>query len=390
MKKQKTKSKSTSEKFAAFLKHPFIRKNEPMLHTVEWVFILLAFFAVGFPLFYFQSTGNRPIGNKLQYSGDLSRQAPPTEAEKKFIGETVTEPVADVTGWDTYKNQWYGFEIKHPSSWTNMQYKSATTKDARYETIYKFRKSSNREDDPYVGFDVAVYSTKKVSGIENTNDIQKKADASEDTSNCHFSEDMSFDQTSGTFQIAGIKKNNNCFQPTQLFSTAKDDCLYGMIPAPKENEVLDLGGESSIFQKVSVKEDNACYEPAYFFSTMKNNYLYDIIPIAKEDADTPSDLEQDVNKNFPEYKKVVGSLKMIPVVRPKAVVPAKPRITAPRPVSAKVVVGRLACAKKNDKPGKSQNGNKPGHMDMECCLDPDETPNPWCDYTSSKYQKYLK
>jgi hypothetical protein len=44
------------------------------------------------------------------------------------------------------------------------------------------------------------------------------------------------------------------------------------------------------------------------------------------------------------------------------------------------VNGKLVCAKKNDKPRKSLNGNKRGHLDMECCLDPDETPNPWCTY----------
>jgi len=120
--------------------------------------------------------------------------------------------------------------------------------------------------------------------------------------------------------------------------------------------------------------------------------LYDIIPVAKDGAEAPENFEQDVSKNFPEYKEVVSSLKFIPISRPaaKKAAPAKPRITAPRPVSAKVVNGQLVCAKKNDKPGKSQNGNKPGHMDMECCLDPDEKPNPWCTYSAQKYQKYLK
>lgn len=29
-------------------------------------------------------------------------------------------------------------------------------------------------------------------------------------------------------------------------------------------------------------------------------------------------------------------------------------------------------------------------MDMECCLDPDEIPNPHCTYEAKKYQKYLQ
>ena len=67
---------------------------------------------------------------------------------------------------------------------------------------------------------------------------------------------------------------------------------------------------------------------------------------------------------------------------------AKPRINARKPYVFDVVGGRKVCNKKNDKPSKSKN-NKRGHMDMECCLDPDEIPNPHCYYPSSKYGKYL-
>jgi hypothetical protein len=342
MQKSKTKRKSIFRRLGDLIKHPFKRKNQPLLHTVEWILILLAFFAVGFPIVYYQTAENIFGGGKLKSVG--SEEAAPTEAEKKFIGETIEEPVVDITGWDTYRNQWYGFEIQHPDSWTNMQYRTATSKVSRYETIYKFRKDSSSENDPYVGFDVAVYSTKKAGSADRTNDIQKKEGAPEDTSSCQFSQD------------------------------------------------LTLGAENNAFQKVSVSKGNACFEPTYFFSIEKDNYLYDIIPVAKDGAETPENFEQDVNRNFPEYKEVVSSLKLIPVSKPMTAktTPSKPRTSAPRPVSAKVVGGRLVCAKKNDHPGKSQNGNKPGHMDMECCLDPDERPNPWCSYSNPIYQKYLK
>lgn len=331
MQKTKTKIKHITRRLAAFVKHPFNRKNEPLLHTIEWVFILLAFFAVGLPILYYQSGENILGGGKLKSIGAKEPSAP-TEAEKKFIGETITEPVVDITGWDTYRNQWYGFEIQHPNSWTNMQYKTATAKNARYETIYKFRKDASGENDPYVGFDVAIYSTRKAASVEQTNDMQKKEDAPEDTSGCQFSQEMT------------------------------------------------LGEKNNAFQKVSVRSGDACFEPAYFFNIKKDNYLYDIIPIAKEGADIPVDIERDAGKNFPEYKEVVASLKFIPMSRPavsKSL--AKPRISARRPVAAKVVGGRLVCAKKNDHPRKSKQ-NKPGHLDLECCLDPDERPNPWCSY----------
>ena len=77
------------------------------------------------------------------------------------------------------------------------------------------------------------------------------------------------------------------------------------------------------------------------------------------------------------------------MLAPRIVVPAQPRLRAEMPNSFKRVNGRLVCDKKNDHPGKSKK-NKGKHMDMECCLDPDEYPNPNCYYDSDKYGKYLK
>lgn len=58
----------------------------------------------------------------------------------------------------------------------------------------------------------------------------------------------------------------------------------------------------------------------------------------------------------------------------------------------KVVNGKNVCGKNNDHPRKSKS-NPRGHIDSECCLDPDETPNSLCYYPPAKYgnliQKYL-
>lgn len=59
----------------------------------------------------------------------------------------------------------------------------------------------------------------------------------------------------------------------------------------------------------------------------------------------------------------------------------------------KVIDGMRVCKTNNDHPQKSSK-NKPGHIDGECCLDPDETPNALCYYPQERYgkmlQKYLK
>lgn len=78
-----------------------------------------------------------------------------------------------------------------------------------------------------------------------------------------------------------------------------------------------------------------------------------------------------------------------PSIPPTSRPVVRPVVAAPYPKSYKKVDGRLVCAKKNDHPSKSKK-NKKGHMDMECCLDPDEIPNPHCHYPPEKYGKYLK
>ena len=64
--------------------------------------------------------------------------------------------------------------------------------------------------------------------------------------------------------------------------------------------------------------------------------------------------------------------------------PAPPKPRRPKakiPGGAIVVNGKYVCKKKHDYVGKSKKNNKGYlHMDMECCLDPDEYPNPWCTY----------
>lgn len=79
----------------------------------------------------------------------------------------------------------------------------------------------------------------------------------------------------------------------------------------------------------------------------------------------------------------------------KAAVRSGGGIGKPGVIAAKTksLNGKRVCAHSNDHPQKSKR-NKKGHVDAECCLDPDETPNANCYYPQKKYtkmiQRYLK
>lgn len=55
----------------------------------------------------------------------------------------------------------------------------------------------------------------------------------------------------------------------------------------------------------------------------------------------------------------------------------------PKPVSAKVENGKYVCKSRGDKPRRSKKNDR-NHVDMQCCLDPDEIPNPYCDYSYNR------
>lgn len=335
------KTKNMPKKTKFFGKTFLPKKNKQALHVIEWLFILMAFFVVGLLIAYQQTFNAFFDARGVDHSVNREALVQTPEEDKMFTGEVVPELI-DTTDWDLYQNKWYGFEIKHSDKWkNNTQYRTATEKSARYETIYKFRKDEDDSNDVFEGFDVRIYPAKKVSGVENTNEIHKKEEVLEDQGECTVSA-----------------------------------------------EEIKINDEISL-QKISIGKDDPCFEPAYFHSIAKGDYIYNIVPAVGESGERFSEPEKETSRLFPEYKEAVASFNFIPIVRPKP--KPDPRIGVKKPLSAKLVNGRLVCAKKNDKPGKSKANNKGKiHLDLECCLDPDEIPNPWCYYDPVKYGKYLK
>lgn len=158
-------------------------------------------------------------------------------------------------------------------------------------------------------------------------------------------------------------------------------------------ECLNINGhfaenENYPASQIYVEQKDKYFSPAYFYTIIRDNYIYNIIPVlAKENNNFHS--EKEIIKEFPEFISVAPTFNLVDIMRSKPV-PPKPRITAPKPAAEtkKDEFGRRVCKTKNDHPHKSNKG-KGKHLDMECCLDPDEYPNPWCYYDPKKYGKYL-
>ncbi|MDH4329929.1 MAG: hypothetical protein OEV93_00015 [Candidatus Moranbacteria bacterium] len=239
--------------------------------------------------------------------------------------------------WKNYQTSWYGFKIQYPSTWKNPVPRSAD----RYslaEYYYEFRSPL---DNPglYSGFDVVVYNVSKVEELSNTNEFPKLKDPETTESTC---------QT-------------------------------------LDGHLLETGEYPA--EEIYIPSINRCYNPVLFFSVTKGDYIFNIVPKTKANVEPSGDPMKEISDSIPEFFAAISTFENIDIVR--VAKRSTATIKSPRPVSYKLdSLGRFVCEKKNDKPGKSKKG-KGKHLDMECCLDPDEYANPHCYYDPEKYGKYL-
>ena len=242
----------------------------------------------------------------------------------------VNQPVIDQSDWVSYQNDWYGFQVKHPKEWGN-PIAAKRTGLAKWEYSYAFGKKTPGASEPYVGFKVYVYNVSVVKEIKNTGEfpLLKNPDTT-DTEKCA--------------TIEGHLTENEAYPAEEIYIPSSDNC----------------------------------YMPAYFYSLTRDKYVYNIVPIPGKGFEGDITSRDHVREFFPEFAAAATTFNLIDIKRPKPKPPA-PKITAPIPASYKKVGGKLVCAKKKDKPRKSKQG-KGKHLDMECCLDPDEYPNPHCTY----------
>jgi hypothetical protein len=304
------------------------------------VFLLVAYWLKG--IGYFERFNKDTNANQQA----IVEEEPQVQEEDIFTKREreITEMVnaKDVSTWETYQNKWYGYEFKHSEEWTGPIIQKKIKGD-KWEQRVGFRPKQIQEDSPFEGFDIVVY---KVASIENI---------------------------SATEEFPKLKSE-------EVGTDEKCSNIEGHLI---EMDVFPM-------EEIYVPSDDACFDSALFFTNTREEYIYILVPIVKKDWKIVGDQAEEIAGHMLEFYIAASSFNLVEISRP-APVAAKPRITAPKPVVyEKDALGRRVCNKKNDKPGKSKSNNKgKRHLDMECCLDPDEDPNPWCHYDSGKYGKYL-
>lgn len=273
-------------------------------------------------------------------AGESADQAGLSEEQVQEEVKVAQESI-DTGNWKIYQSRWYGVELKYPDGWNSPVHKSAG-RGTNWEYRSQFRKKDIDADNPYVGFDLVIYSTLKIKEATNADEFPK-------------------------LKSEELKDNEAC--------------------ATIQGHLIETGDYPA--EEIYIPPADDCYAPVLYFSFVRDNYVYNIIPVAREGYESASDPMVDAMDHFPEFFSVASETKITDIVRPKPKPAAAPRATgAPMPYIYKNSNGRRVCASKNDNPSKSKK-NKGRHMDMECCLDPDEIPNPNCYYDPKKYGKYL-
>lgn len=142
--------------------------------------------------------------------------------------------------------------------------------------------------------------------------------------------------------------------------------------------------EVCLSEQISFVKEDYLFRKTNLVNIKNEEYSIRIFPAYKnsiQTAEGENQFEYSVSSFVFERDPLPTIVRKPSIARPKI-------LNAKLPAAFKVVGGQRVCDKKNDHPGKSKK-NKGKHMDMECCLDPDEYPNPYCTYNNPKYQAIL-
>ena len=258
--------------------------------------------------------------------------------------KTQAATPVDPSGWKTYKNDIYKFQIKYPDGWRVLSEEKVNDPDFDYEYRVAIGTDKASAGDSNEGIRIFVFPTNSCS-------TSVSSGASSLPSGQPSDQNLSSGQSTDTSQCSSHR--------TQV-----------------------INGNSTSGDV-----------PMYEFSS--KGYTFTIIPFIQNDGTIPasgSDVQKiiDASVNTFSYDPSTEPQKAVqktPTPKPKAVA-AQP---VARPVHLNnfaVVGGKLVCPHPGRKPQRSP--NKGNHVDEDCCPDPDEWPNPSCSYSPADFSIMLK
>jgi len=230
---------------------------------------------------------------------------------------------ADIASdWRAFISDQYGFSIKYPPDWEYaVGLPDSSTSKYKAKIAFRYKPGINKN---MKGLDIYVYEGEEFSDPALTNNITRKK----------------------------LKINPE-------------------ICAPVEDVTIGEGGYPA--KEIYILDSDPCFKSAYFYSVAKGKYIYNIVPLPANGFNNLSyDGKREITRYFPEFFNILSTFSFAEISTPK-----KKAVTIPH----RVYVAKESCAKKNDHPGKSKKG-KGLHMDEDCCMDPDEWPNPRCVYSA--------
>jgi len=248
---------------------------------------------------------------------------------------TVNIPAVpdDTTKWKTYKDDLSNFSMKYPDDWPDPKIQKTAGDGEKFLRKITFDNGLDSANSLYRGFEVYIYNAQKISGPVGTDNLVPK------------------DQTTYS--------QNTC-----------DKAEFGE---------ATFGEESYPGQEVDVGDDDACFKETYFFSLNRNDYVFNILPeIAQNKNPISEESKAQIISGFPKFFEILSTI----IIPEKVKVDKPPSAAAPakKPLPPRRVLAPLGrCPHKNDHPRKSKT-KKHRHMDEDCCMDPDEWPNPRCQY----------
>jgi hypothetical protein len=223
--------------------------------------------------------------------------------------------------WEVFKNDQYGFSVKYPPGW---EYAIETPDDStsKYKNKISFRYKPGINRD-MKGLDIYIYEGEEFSDPVFTNNITRKS----------------------------LKIN------PEICSRFNDVTV----------------GENNYPAKEIYILNDPCFKNAYFYSLTKDKYIYNIVPLPASGFNSLSyDGKKEIGLYFPDFFNILSTFSFEEAKKPGARAVIIPH---------RVFVAKDSCAKKNDHPQKSNQG-KGLHIDEDCCIDPDEWPNPRCSYSA--------